>query len=152
MEGASGRMTRKPCPDCKAEGRTRYASCKDGPHPAGRCHTHHKSRRRTASDARHDAIQCETYGYKPGEYKKLYDAQGGRCPVCLRARGISRRLSSDHDHKTGYLRGLLCGTCNKMYGHARDDVEFFKRAIEYLKNPPAQRILGIRIHRDHRKD
>jgi hypothetical protein len=32
-----------------------------------------------------------------------------------------------------------------VLGHARDAIEFFERAIEYLKNPPAVRVIGERI-------
>ena len=146
-------MTRKPCPDCKAEGRTRYASCKcKRPHPRARCHTCHRKQLKRRTAASHDAYVVDTYGLRPGEYSTLVAAQGGRCFICQRATGATRRLACDHDHATGYMRGALCRPCNRMLGHARDDVEFFKRAIEYLNNPPAQRILGIRIHRDHRKD
>jgi hypothetical protein len=43
------------------------------------------------------------------------------------------------------VRGLLCTICNaKILGHARDDVDFFYRAIEYLTNPPAVAIIGER--------
>lgn len=36
--------------------------------------------------------------------------------------------------------------CNKYtLGWARDCIEFFKRAIEYLLNPPAVQVLGERI-------
>jgi hypothetical protein len=85
------------------------------------------------------------YGLEPGDYDKVYEFQDGRCPICLRATGKTKRLSVDHDHKIGLtregFRGLLCSTCNRMLGHGRDDMDFFTRAIDYLMNPPAQLIL-----------
>jgi hypothetical protein len=78
-----------------------------------------------------------TYGLAPGDYDRLYGSQNGTCALCLRATGKSKRLAVDHDHKTGAVRGLLCGPCNKLIGHARDEPEFFDRAAEYLRNPPA---------------
>jgi hypothetical protein len=39
------------------------------------------------------------------------------------------------------VRGLLCTPCNKMLGHARDNTRMFARAIEYLVNPPAQKVI-----------
>jgi Recombination endonuclease VII len=38
----------------------------------------------------------------------LYDVQGGRCGAC----GNSYPVFIDHDHETGYVRGLLCRECN----------------------------------------
>lgn len=83
-----------------------------------------------------------TYGLSEGDYEALYAAQDGRCAICRRATGRVKRLAVDHDHKTGKVRGLLCGTCNKMLGHARDEPEFFTRGREYLLNPPMESLRG----------
>ena len=83
---------------------------------------------------------AKRYGLQPGEYEALYFLQNGRCAICARATGKSRRLSVDHDHKkTGReaVRGLLCAPCNRMLGNARDNPEFFRRAVQYLTSPPA---------------
>lgn len=144
-------MARKPCPDCAAVGRTRYKGCKCArPHPAGRCHTCHRAALQRRTAAAHDAYVCDLYGLNPGEYQQLYEAQGGRCFICQRATGATRRLANDHDHSNGWHRGLLCKPCNRMLGHGRDDPAFFQRAIDYLLEPPTQRILGIRVHKDMR--
>lgn len=102
-----------------------------------RCATHwreEKARRKTAS---HEKRVQTTYGLGEGDYGRLYEMQGGLCAICRRANGRTRRLSVDHDHATGAVRGLLCRPCNTMLGHGRDSVEFFERAVEYLNNPPA---------------
>ena len=59
--------------------------------------------------------------------------QGG-CAVCQvkRPRGRSD-WNVDHDHKTGKVRGVLCGHCNSGLGHFRDDVESLRLAIRYLE-------------------
>ena len=94
----------------------------------------------------HDRRVAETYGLYAGEYLMIYDVQDGRCAICQRATGARKRLAVDHDHaiadKRKSVRGLLCSTCNRMVGHSRDDTEFFRRAIEYLINPPARKVLG----------
>lgn len=95
---------------------------------------------RARQDRAHDAYVCKVYGLASGDYKRLYDAQGGCCYICQRATGKTRRLAVDHDHKTGLVRGLLCKVCNRLLGHARDDKEFFYRAGDYLSAPPAERI------------
>jgi hypothetical protein len=35
-------------------------------------------------------------------------------------------------------RGLLCHPCNRLLAHLRDAIEALRRAIRYLKSPPAQ--------------
>jgi len=97
----------------------------------------------------HETYVFNTYGLFPGEYAAIKAAQGGKCFICQRATGAVRRLAVDHDHaleKAGVtlrhtVRGLLCKTCNKTLGFYRDDPNAFYRAIEYLGNPPAKRVL-----------
>lgn len=48
----------------------------------------------------------------------MLTAQNGHCAVCPATRGNSRRihLFVDHNHVTGKVRGLLCGTHNTQIG------------------------------------
>jgi hypothetical protein len=108
-------------------------------------------RKKGRSKASHEARVQDTYGLEAGEYDRLFEAQGGKCAICGGTR--RQRLSVDHDHKTGQVRGLLCRMCNgRLLTAARDKPEVLLKAAEYLVTPPAVQILGIRIHRDNRKD
>lgn len=111
-------------------------------HSGPRCVTHHRDRVKTVRAANHEKRVQETYGLKAGEYAQLYTFQGGLCALCRRATGKSRRLSVDHDHATGEVRGLLCRPCNTLLGHARDAISFFRRSIHYLGLPPYARMIG----------
>lgn len=92
----------------------------------------------------------KVYGITTEEYWAIYKAQGGVCYMCRRAKGLTKPLCVDHDHVTGAVRGLLCNPCNgDVLGHARDEIEFFERAIEYLKDPPAIRVIGVRVVPNH---
>ncbi len=61
----------------------------------------------------------------------MYANQKGLCAICKDAVDLSAHL--DHDHETGKPRGILCGMCNHMLGHARDNTTILAYAIEYLK-------------------
>lgn len=97
--------------------------------------------RKDAQTKAHRSRVSKVYGIPVDAYDALYAAQDGRCAICRRATGKTRRLAVDHDHATDKVRGLLCRVCNSMLGHARDDVEFFARAMQYLLTPPADSIL-----------
>ncbi len=69
------------------------------------------------------------------------DWQAGRCAICSGGGG-EYALAGDHDHDTGYFRGLLCVGCNSSEGHAGEGVHVYAR---YRFRPPAV-ILGVRIY------
>ena len=72
-------------------------------------------------------------------YRLLLEFQLGRCWGCRRATGKARRLSVDHNHRTGEVRMLLCNTCNNIVGHFRDDPEGLIRLGLALIDPPSRR-------------
>ena len=73
------------------------------------------------------------YGLSLDEYKKLAEAQKGKCAICLcPPSGRWKVLVVDHDHITGQIRGLLCESCNQMLGLAKDQIDYFCYAILYL--------------------
>lgn len=137
---------RKQCKDCLSEGVT---TKRPAPHPGPRCSSHHRAVKRARSEGAWAKRIEATYGITADEYWAIYDAQGRVCYICRRANGKVRRLAVDHDHASGLVRGLLCKSCNRgILGRARDDIEFFERAIEYLQEPPAQQIIGERVVTD----
>ena len=79
------------------------------------------------------------FGLSVSDYKIMLDRQKGVCAICLEAEtaiisGKLLRLSVDHCHTTGKIRGLLCRKCNLGLGHLKDNVLHLKRAIDYLKD------------------
>lgn len=112
------------------------------PNSGGRCATHWRTERARRKAAAHEKRVQKVYGLSDGQYADLYAYQGGRCAICRRATGATKRLAVDHDHETGYVRGLLCGPCNKILGHLRDDRAAAYRMYAYLGDPPAFRAIG----------
>lgn len=93
------------------------------------------------SRARHpdrgwDQYLRKTFGISAEDYYRMLNEQGGVCAICggSEPRGRSKtRFAVDHCHKTGKVRGLLCGPCNTGIGHLRDDVANLRAAIKYLE-------------------
>ena len=139
---------RKPCIDCLDEG---IDTKRKAPHPGPRCATHHRIKRRARSTNTWSAHIWETYGITEEEYWEIYEHQDSHCFICRRANGKRKRLSVDHCHATGAVRGLLCTACNRnVLGHLRDSPESLERAAEYLRTPPAVQVIGLRITPDLR--
>jgi hypothetical protein len=88
----------------------------------------------------------QTYGITTQQWDKLYDLQGGVCPICiapLRKPGNKdgkRASSVDHDHKSGRVRGLLCHRCNK-YKVGNNNLATAQRMVEYLVSDVDGRLL-----------
>lgn len=78
------------------------------------------------------------YGLTADDYQALFDRQSGVCAICGKAetkivRGCLAKLSVDHDHETGQIRGLLCSKCNTGLGHFDDRRDLLERALAYLE-------------------
>ena len=86
-----------------------------------------------AAKRRHQGLS--KYGLTPSDYQHLYQQQAGLCAICKVAESsneTSPRLSVDHDHQTGAVRGLLCSACNAGLGMFKDDPGRLQAAISYL--------------------
>lgn len=57
------------------------------------------------------------------------------CEVC----GSSSKVVVDHDHITGFVRGVLCDKCNLSLGFAKDSVQILEKLQQYLINHQNER-------------
>jgi hypothetical protein len=55
------------------------------------------------------------------------------CAICSEKAPEHKSLCVDHNHKTGKIRGLLCGNCNLMIGLVKDNPTILRHAITYLE-------------------
>ena len=68
------------------------------------------------------------------DYNKILESQSNKCAICGSDKpdGKYEVFNVDHDHKTGKIRGLLCGKCNRALGFFKDNIEILQNAIKYL--------------------
>jgi hypothetical protein len=81
----------------------------------------------------------------PAVRNHLLVKQEHLCPLCLKSmKGTKgKKPALDHDHRTGYIRDVLCLNCNGMEGKifnlatrcvGKDNVlSFLRRLVEYLE-------------------
>ena len=69
------------------------------------------------------------YGLTEETFRELMEFQGCACAIC---KEYSYNLVVDHDHETGVVRGLLCSSCNKLLGFAKDNVDILHQASQYI--------------------
>lgn len=72
----------------------------------------------------------EHYGLSEDAYQVLLAVASGSCMLCHKP---TNKLHIDHNHETGEVRGLLCGSCNRGLGMFHDNTETLTAAIEYLR-------------------
>ena len=71
------------------------------------------------------------YGLTVEQEKLLLSVQNNKCAICSEM--FIKTPCVDHNHKTGRVRGLLCGHCNRMLGCARENQNILQSGIEYLR-------------------
>lgn len=122
---------KKVCKDCGSK--TRPAT-KPGP----RCATCHRAVKKERRDRAHAKRVEKVYGLTDGEYDALLAFQGGVCYLCGKP-PVRKRLSVDHNHRTGRVRGLIHAWENTILGRIRDSLDWAKNLVSYLEKSPAER-------------
>ena len=69
-------------------------------------------------------------------FGELILLQGNKCATCDKEHNDRNvpRFAIDHCHATKMIRGILCDSCNKALGHARDNPEILRRLAAYLES------------------
>jgi len=89
----------------------------------------------TLKNKRRDSLLRSRYGITLKEYNALHRIQKRKCSICGKPQQeLKKRLDVDHNHKTGYIRGLLCPYCNrKLLKYLKDDKKRTQGLIKYLQ-------------------
>lgn len=113
----------------------RYQRTRDGRQTV--CKTCRSGKKTSEYGRRYNLRQF--HGLELEQWNEMLEKQGGRCAVCsvelivdLSVQRSMRKAMVDHDHKTGEIRGLLCGHCNTGIGHFQDDPDRLLSAVTYL--------------------
>ena len=74
------------------------------------------------------------YGITPDEWDALFFQQGNLCAACgASSSGSKFGWQTDHNHRTGCIRGILCHACNVTAGLAKDNPEVLRALAAYLE-------------------
>jgi hypothetical protein len=89
--------------------------------------------------------QCERgyklsrqFGLSLEQRDAIIASQAGCCanPGCLKVLATDHRPSVDHCHRTGKIRGILCGNCNTALGLLSEDPGKMAGLTKYLSDHP----------------
>jgi hypothetical protein len=74
----------------------------------------------------------------PEQAELMAAEQGHACAMCKRPEAeLGRRLHLDHDHETGQIRELLCGSCNRGLGYLQDNPDLLRGGADYIERHKA---------------
>ena len=74
-----------------------------------------------------------TLNFSSTDYDSLLETQSRLCAICKGPSRNGKALAIDHNHDTGFIRGLLCNNCNAGLGMFKDDINLLITAVEYLQ-------------------
>lgn len=81
----------------------------------------------------------ELYRLTPEDHEAILRHQNWVCAITGKH---MKTPNTDHDHRTGLIRGLLDWKINKGLAFFDDDPELLRAAAYYLEHPPATAALG----------
>lgn len=81
------------------------------------------------------------FGITVEQFDAVLLQQEGKCSACGKifagfSGSRSDRLAIDHCHVSKVVRGLLCGSCNRTIGHAKESSLRLRACADYLDKFP----------------
>jgi len=74
------------------------------------------------------------YGITTKQYDDLLKKQNHRCYICEKhEKEFKTKLSVDHNHITGEIRGLLCNYCNRRLVGRHRDGDLLRKIADYIE-------------------
>lgn len=86
------------------------------------------------------------YNMTPEDWQVMFESQGCKCAICeSTTAGSKNGWNTDHCHKSGRVRFILCAHCNRGLGAFNDNPDVMRKAakmLEDLANNPVEAING----------
>lgn len=79
-----------------------------------------------------DTMLRKKYGIGMNEWSQMFALQGSVCAICSANTPGGRGWQTDHNHRTGAVRAILCHNCNALLGHAKESPQVLLSAFRYL--------------------
>lgn len=74
------------------------------------------------------------YGMTPEQWQAMFNAQGCKCAICESTdAGSKAGWNTDHCHKSGRVRFILCAHCNRGLGAFKDNPDVMRKAAKMLE-------------------
>jgi hypothetical protein len=89
---------------------------------------------------REQAKECDLkrkYGLTLAAFRALLERQDNACASCGTKTPGKKGWAVDHDHVSGFVRGILCARCNTGIGLLGDNLQGLLRAVAYLEKQAA---------------
>lgn len=74
------------------------------------------------------------YDMTPEQWQEMFEAQGCKCAICGSDKPNAKAgWNTDHCHKSGRVRFILCAHCNRGLGAFRDNPDWMRKAADMLE-------------------
>lgn len=100
-----------------------------------------------AKESARSRLLRQAFNLTEKQWQAILDHQGGVCAICKRTLRPGSHWHTDHDHKTGLVRGILCSQCNRALGKIEDPRwQWTSREVAlasgYMASPSAVAAIG----------
>ena len=120
------------CPTCAFECRKGYLKNWHQSDSAKTSKKKYNSRPENKSKRANEHL-LEKYGITLEQKRQMIDNQCGKCFLCPHTFKNVSDAHVDHNHKTGKVRKLLCGACNKALGYIKENFDTAINLAKYIQ-------------------
>jgi hypothetical protein len=97
-----------------------------------RVHRYYRKHKEALSEKAKWRRQLKRYGLTKDQYTVMLAHQEHCCAICHDSLIGQLRVSTDHNHETNKVRGILCNDCNRGIGLLKDNSAVLTRAAHYV--------------------